>query len=259
MSVIEQLIRSGPLILAWSGRNIRARYQQSVLGWLWAIVQPVAAVIMFTVIFTVFVPVDTMGPPYVIFSYTALVPWTLFASAVTDMSGALVDNKDLIAKVYFPREVLPIAALLSRLVDFGVASGLLLLLLLYYRLPVFVLGWLCLPLVLLIQLMLVLGLGLASAALNVFYRDVKPLLALGLQLWFYASPIIYPVSMVPERLRSFYFFNPMAGTLEAYRAVLLYQKLPGTYLLISGGVAVVVLVCGYWFFKHVEYRFADVI
>ena len=256
---IKKLIQARDLLWAWTDRIIRSRYQQSMLGVLWAVVQPVAIVTIFSIIFTLFIPVDTGGLPYVVFAYVALVPWTLFASSITDMTNSLVENMSLVNKIYFPREILPIAAMLTRLLDFAIAYGVLLVLMLYFQLPLFPVGLLFLPLILTIQLTLALGLGLASTALNVFYRDVKHLLALGLQLWFYASPIVYPVSAVPERLRPFYFLNPMAGALEAYRAVLLYEELPGSYLFTSALVAIVVFLIGYWLFKRLEFQFADIV
>jgi lipopolysaccharide transport system permease protein len=249
----------GDLLFAWTARTIAARYQQSILGGLWAILQPAAMVAVFTLIFTRFVPVDTGGVPYVVFSYVAMVPWTLFSTSLTDMVDSLVSNMNLIAKIYFPRDVLVVASLLARLLDFTIALGLLLLLMLYYQLPLFTLGWLYLPFILATQLMLALGLGLFGAALNVFYRDIKHLVTLGLQLWLYATPIIYPVSVVPERFRPLYFLNPMAGAIEAYRAVLLYGTVPGSYLLLSALVALIVLLGGYAFFKRVEAQFADVV
>jgi lipopolysaccharide transport system permease protein len=247
------------LLWSWTGRNIRARYQQSALGWLWAIFQPAAQVVIFTVIFTLVVPVDTGDIPYPIFSYVAIVPWALLAASLTDMSQTIVVNMSLVTKIYFPREVLPIAAMLARLLDFGVAAGLLVILMLIYQVPLFLPGLLFLPLILAVQLILILGLGLASAAANVFFRDVQSLLTLGLQLWFYASPIIYPVSMVPERLRPLYFLNPMAGVLEAYRDVLLTGQLPGLYLVSSALMSLVIFLLGTWFFKRVEFQFADIV
>jgi len=247
------------LLLAWTLRTIRARYQQTILGGLWAIIQPAATVAILTLVFTLFIPVDTGGLPYVVFSYAAMVPWTLFAASVTDMMDSLVINMALVSKIYFPREILPIAALLARVLDFGIASGVLVVLMLYYQMPLFSPGLVCLPVVLAIQLALTLGLGLAGSALNVFYRDVKHLFTLGMRLWLYATPVIYPVSLVPERLRPVYFLNPMAGIIEAYRAALLYEKLPGSYLIISGIAAFAVLLAGYWFFKRVEFQFADII
>jgi lipopolysaccharide transport system permease protein len=259
ISNAQQLYQAKDIVRAWTGRSIRGRYQQSALGWLWAIVQPLASVAIFTIIFTLFVPVDTGGTPYIVFSYVAVVPWAFLSSSLTDMAGSLVANMSLVTKIYFPREALPIAAMLARMLDFGVAACLLIILVLFFRVPIFPLGWLFLPLILAVQVALVLGLGLACAAANVFYRDVQSLLALGLQVWFYASPIIYPVTMVPERLQPFYYFNPMAGVLEAYRDVLLRAQVPGTYLVPSAIVAVALLLFGYWFFKHVEHLFADIV
>lgn len=254
------LYQAKDLLWAWTSRNIRARYQQSALGWLWAVVQPVAQVAIFTLVFTLFVPVDTGSTPYIIFSYVAVVPWTLLATALPDMANSLVDNMSLITKIYFPREALPIAALLARLIDFAIAVAIVALLMVYFQMPIAPLTLLYLPVILAIQLVLIMGLGLGCAALNVFFRDVRSLLTLGLQLWFYASPIIYPVTLVPEHLRSYYYLNPMAGILEGYRQVLLYQQPPDVTLLATAAVVSVVLfIAGYWIFKRVEFRFADIV
>jgi lipopolysaccharide transport system permease protein len=258
IAAVKGLYTSRDLLLAWTSRNIRARYQQSALGWIWAVLQPAAQAIIFSIIFTYFVPIDTGDVPYIVFSYIAMVPWTLFASSITDMSSSIVGNMSLVTKIYFPREVLPIAAMLARLMDFGIAAVLLLVLFLFYRIPVSV-EILFLPIILTIQLFLITGLGLAAAAANVFYRDVQSLLILGIQLWFYASPIIYPVTMVPEQLRPFYFLNPMAGIIVAYRDVLLNGRLPGAYLIPTAAVALIVFFVGIWFFKRVEFQFADIV
>jgi lipopolysaccharide transport system permease protein len=253
------LFESKDLLFAWAGRSIRGRYQQSALGWLWAIIQPAATVAIFTIIFTRIVRVDTGGTPYVIFSYVALVPWTLLSASLSDMSSSLVTNMGLVTKIYFPREVLPLAAMIARLLDFGVAASLIILLIFIFQVPLFPAGWLYIPIILIIQLALIMGIGLAAAAANVFYRDVQSLLILVVQLWFYSSPIIYPVSMVPPQLQTIYFLNPMAGILESYRAVLLYQTIPGFYLLQAGLISFLILFAGYWFFKRVEFLFADIV
>jgi lipopolysaccharide transport system permease protein len=256
---VRALALSRDLLWAWTGRTIRGRYQQSLLGWLWAVIQPAATVAIFTIIFTQFVPIDTGKIPYVVFSSVAMVPWSFFAASLTDMSSSLIQNMSLVTKIYFPREAIPVAAMLARLMDFLIAASLVFILILLFRVPLFPAGWVFLPLILLIQLALVVGLGLAAAALNIFYRDIQPMLTLVVQLWFYASPIIYPVTLVPERLRPYYFLNPMAGVLEAYRAVLLYETAPGPYLLLSAVVSLVILLGGYWFFKRVEFLFADIV
>ena len=253
------IFHSSDLLVAWTQRTIRGRYQQSLLGWLWAIVQPAASVAIFSIIFTRFVPVDTGAIPYPVFSYVAVVPWAFFSSSLQDMASSLTLNFGLVTKVYFPREVLPVSSMLARLLDFGVAAVVLVGLMILYRVAVFLPGLVFLPLILLVQIMLILGLGLIASASNVFYRDVQPLLTLIIQIWFYASPIIYPVSLVPEQWRVLYFLNPMAGILEAYRAVLLYQTLPGSTLLVAAVESVLILAFGYWLFKRVEFQFADII
>ena len=259
VSYLKDLYLAKDLLFAWTGRNIRGRYQQSALGWLWAIIQPVAVVIMFTLIFTRIVPIDTGDTPYIIFSYVAIVPWTLLSTSLADMSGSLVANMNLIKKIYFPREAIPMAAMLARLMDAGIAAILIIVLMIIYEMPLYIPGLLFLPVILAIQLILILGLGLALSALNIFYRDVQSLLTLGIQIWFYASPIIYPVTLVPENLRTLYFLNPMAGILESYRDVLIRAKMPGIYLLPAAVIAVIVFLIGYWAFKRVEFKFADVV
>jgi lipopolysaccharide transport system permease protein len=139
-------------ILSWTNRTIKARYQQSALGWLWAVVQPAAAAIIFTLIFTLFVPIDTGDTPYIVFSYVAIVPWTFFASSVSDMTGSIVSNMSLVTKIYFPREGLPIATMMARLLDFGIAAGLILIIMLYYQLPFLTPALFFLPIILVVQL-----------------------------------------------------------------------------------------------------------
>jgi lipopolysaccharide transport system permease protein len=253
------IFHSIDLLQEWTSRNIRARYQQSVLGWFWAILQPTAQVAIYTIVFTYIIRVDTGNVPYVVFSYIAMIPWTLFSTSLTDMSNSLVDNITLVNKIYFPREVLPVAALLARLMDFAVAAILLIILMVIYKVQIFFLGLLVLPVILIIQLGLMLGIGLATAAANVFIRDIRSLMILALQIWFYASPILYPVSFIPEGWRWLYFLNPMAGIITAYRDVLVYNQLPGDYLLPSVVISLIILLTGYWFFKRVEFQFADIV
>jgi lipopolysaccharide transport system permease protein len=256
---VKSLIGHKDLLYTWAYRIIRARYQQSVLGGLWAIIVPTATTLIFSVIFTYFIPINTGDVPYMVFSYTAMVPWTLFSSSITDMVDSLTGNMNLVSKIYFPREILPISTVLARLVDAFIAFSILAILMLYFRMTVSVAGLLLLPFILLIQIALSLGIGFIGGALNVFYRDIRHIFVLGLQLWFYASPIIYPVTSVPENLKPLYFLNPMAGVLEAYRAILLYNTLPGPNIYYSAGVAILALVIGYWVFKRLEFQFADII
>jgi lipopolysaccharide transport system permease protein len=256
---MKSLYNYRDLLFTWAYRIVRGRYQQSVLGGLWAILVPITTTLIFNLIFTFFVPVKTGEVPYLVFSYTAMVPWTLFSSSITDMVDSLTSNMNLVSKIYFPREILPIAALLARLVDAFIAFSLLAILMWYFRMGVNVASLLILPVILLIQIAFALGIGFIGGALNVFYRDMRHIFVLGLQLWFYASPIIYPVSAVPQNLQFLYFLNPMAGVLEAYRSVLLYHSLPGPNIYLSAGVALLVLALGYWLFKRAEFQFADII
>ena len=257
---VRNLFQTKDLIFAWTGRTVRGRYQQSLLGWFWAIIQPAALVVVFSVIFTYFVPIDTGGNvPYPVFSYVAIVPWTFFAFSLTDMSNSLVSNISLVTKIYFPREALPIAAMLARLIDFGIASLILLVLMIMFKVPVNPVALLSLPLILIVQIILILGLGLAASAFNIFFRDIQPLLALGLQILMYASPVIYPATMVPEYLQPYYFLNPMAGIITAYRDILINQSFPGTYMIPSTLISVFIFVFGYWVFKRLEFQFADIV
>lgn len=256
---LAPLISSRELLVAWTVRTIRARYQQSLLGWFWAIVQPAASVAIYSLVFTLVVPVQTGGFPYPVFSYIAVVPWTLLSTSLTDMTGSLVGNIALVQKIYFPRQILAISAMAARLMDFGVAASLLVILMLAYHSPFFLSALIYLPLILVVQLMLTTGLGLACAALNVFYRDVQTVLVLVLQLWFYASPVIYPVSLVPERYTWIYYLNPMAGILQAYRDTLLTGAAPGLYLLPAALFSLLLLLGGQWIFRRYEPLFADII
>lgn len=259
MSSLRSLYSHRELLLAWTVRTVRARYQQSALGVLWTVFQPVAQVAIFTVIFTRIVPVDTGDVPYPVFNFTAMVPWLFFSMALTDMVTSLVTNMNLVTKIYFPREILPAAAMLARFLDFLISMVILAVLILLYDLPIQPLGWLVMPLIAVVQMAFTLGIGLIGAALNVFYRDVQHVFTLVLRIWFYACPIIYPVSRISEQYRAIYFLNPMSGILEAYRAVLLYGEMPDATLGTAAIVSFVLLGAGYWFFKRVEFQFADVV
>lgn len=258
-SLSGSFLQTADLAYTWTGRQMRARYQQSVLGWLWAVAQPAAQVAIFSLIFTKIIPIETPGVPYVLFSYVAIAPWTFMQTALTDMTNSIVENMSLVSKIYFRREVLPISALLARLVDFGVASLVTVVLVAVYRVPVQPSRLLLLPVVFLIQMLLMTGIGMACAAANTFLRDVRPLLVLVLQTWFYVSPILYPVDRVPESVRSLYALNPLVGIIEGYRAVWLNTNVPAQYIWSSAVVAVLCLAGGWWLFRRSEALFADVV
>lgn len=260
MKASETILGSRDLLREWTARTLKSRYQQSLLGWLWAIVQPAAQAAMLAVVFSLIVPIDVGGQPYFLFAFVATAPWTFFAGSLTDMTESLVTNMSLVNKIYFPREVLPIAAMAARLADLAVAAAFFGLAALVYGAPLPLAALLGLPAVLLVQLALTVGLGLAGAALNVFVRDVRPMLALVLQLWFYASPVLYPLDKVPAGVRPYYDLNPMVGIIDGYRSILLDGTLPGgRSFALAAGISVGVCLAGYALFKAAEHRFADVV
>lgn len=259
MSHARSFFGARDLLREWTRRTIRARYQQSLLGWLWAVIQPVTQAVVLAVVFTRVVRIDTGDTPYVVFAYVATVSWAFLIASLTDMTSALVDNMGLVGKIYFPREVLPLGHMLARLADLGMALLLFFGLAVVFRMPVFSPWLVFLPVVVLVQILLVAGLGLACAAGNVFVRDVRSFLLLATQVWFYASPVIYPVAAVPAWAQRYYVLNPMVGIIEGYRAVLVYGRAPDASLLVAALVSTVVFVCGHAFFKKVEFRFADMV
>jgi lipopolysaccharide transport system permease protein len=259
LASIRELLQYRELLWRWVVRDIKVRYKQSVLGVAWAIIQPLSATLLFAVVFSRFVPVPTDGIPHAIFYYSAMLPWTFFASSISFGVPSLVNNMNLVTKIYFPREILPIASVAACFVDFVIASIVYVAMMLIYQISI---GWglLLVPVIVAIQVLLILGIVLLSSAVMVFYRDVRFIVPLGVQLWLYATPVIYPVSLIPEHLRFLYMLNPMAGIIDAYRTVLLSGELPSLeYLLLACLVSMVLFVGAYRFFKRVEMGFADVI
>jgi lipopolysaccharide transport system permease protein len=247
------------LLWVWMQRGIKVRYKQSVLGAAWAILQPLVLMLMFTAVFSFFARVPTDGIPYPIFSYTALLPWTFFSASISFAVPSLVNNMNLVTKIYFPREVLPIAAVAVAFVDFLVASIVFVGLMLFYGLPLRP-SLLWVPLLLAVQIVLTLGVALLASALIVWYRDMRFVVPLSLQLWLYASPVIYPTSLVPGHLHALYMLNPMASLIDSYRRTILHGQPPHVlYLTISAAIAGALLVIGYTYFKRSEAQFADVI
>lgn len=243
--------------LVW--RDIKVRYAQTVLGAGWAIVQPVLTMVIFTVVFGHFAKIPSDGAPYPVFSLAALVPWTYFSAALSGASNSLVSSTNLITKVYFPRLVVPLAPVLAGLVDFAVGLGILAAFMVAYGVtPTF--AALPLLLVLIVSMMLTAsGIGCWLAALNIQYRDVKYVVPFLVQVWMYASPVVYGMSMVPERYRLAYGLNPMAGVIEGFRAVLLgKESLPVGTIALSLAVGAVFFVSGVLYFRRMEHIFADV-
>lgn len=247
------------LLLAWTQREVKVRYKQSVVGGLWAIFQPLSLMIIFTLVFSVLARVPSDGIPYPIFSYTALLPWTFLASSITFAVPSLVNNMNLVTRVFFPREILPIASVGAAFLDYCVAAVLFVGMLLLYRVHVSWMVLWVLPL-LLVQVLLTLGIVLLLSAVNVFFRDVRFVIPLLLQVWMYASPVIYPATMIPVKYRVWYMLNPMAGLIDSYRRVILTSQAPvWSYVAQSAAMSVLVFVAGYLYFKHSEATFADLI
>jgi len=243
--------------LVW--RDVKVRYKQTVLGAAWAIIQPFFTMVVFSLFFGRLAGVPSDGVPYPVFSYAALVPWTFFASGLSNSAASLVGSQNLIKKVYFPRLAIPIATVLSGAVDFALAFVVLLAMMLYYGIvPGAQVIWLV-PL-LLLALVTSLGAGLWLSALNVEYRDVRYVVPFLVQLWLFATPIAYPSTLLDPPWRTLYGINPMVGVVEGFRWALLgTDTAPGPIVLVSAVAALVLLVSGALYFRRMERTFADVV
>jgi lipopolysaccharide transport system permease protein len=243
--------------LTW--RDVKVRYKQTVLGAAWAVIQPFFTMVVFSLFFGRLAKVPSDGIPYPIFAFAALVPWNYFANALTQSSDSLVGSANLIKKVYFPRLVIPMAAVISGAVDFSIAFTVLLGMMLFYGImPTVHTLWL--PLLLLLGVVTALGVGLWLSALNVQFRDVRYTVPFLAQFWMFATPVAYPSSLLSQPWRTIYGLNPMAGVVEGFRWALLGTKTaPGPMLAVSAAVAVLVLVGGAFYFRRMEKTFADVV
>jgi lipopolysaccharide transport system permease protein len=247
------------LLWLWTLREVQIRYKQSLLGIAWAVLQPLVLALVFTAVFSRLVRVDTDGVPYPVFSYVALVPWTFLTTSLTFGIASLVNNMNLVTKIYFPREILPLASVGAALVDLVISSAILIAMLLIYGIRPGWTGLWAIPL-LILQTTLTVAVVLIGSATLVFFRDVRFVIPLLTQIWMYASPVIYPVSIVPERYSAWYFWNPMAGIIEGYRNALLADTPPDAMSILPGtAVTLVLLFGGYLFFKRAEPVFADLI
>jgi lipopolysaccharide transport system permease protein len=243
--------------LVW--RDIKVRYKQTVLGIAWAIIQPLFTMIVFSIFFGWLAKVPSDGVPYPIFAYCALLPWQLFAYSLAESSNSLVANQNLITKVYFPRLVMPLSSTLAGLLDFVIASTVLLVMMLFYGIAPTSAVW-ALPLFVLLALVTALGVGMWLSALNVEYRDVRYTLPFLTQFWLFVTPIAYPSSLVPEVWRMLYGLNPMAGVVEGFRWVLLGSgKGPDSMLAVSALASLTLFVSGLYYFRRMERTFADTV
>lgn len=255
---LAELWRYRELLYFLTLRDVKLRYKQTLLGAAWAILQPLCAMLLFTLVFGRLARLPSDGIPYPLFAYAGLVPWTFFANAITNSANSLVGSTSLITKIYFPRMIIPAAPVLAGLVDLAIALLLLVPLLIYYRIAI---TWhlLCLPLFICLGTLLAFGVGMLLAALNVKYRDIRYALPFLVQLWLFASPVIYPLSMTPPKWRWIFTLNPMTGIIEGTRSSLF--ALPFDWTAIGASLAVGLFVVGFaaYFFRRVEDGFADVI
>jgi len=255
----KELWRYRELIFFLTWRDIKVRYKQAVLGIAWAILQPLLTMLIFTVIFGILLQTPSQDLPYPLFTLSALLPWQLFATALQRSSVSLVGNANLITKIYFPRLAIPLSSVFAALVDFLVSFVVLLGVMLYYR---YWPGWniLWLPPIILLALLTALSVGLWLSALNVQYRDVQHMVPFIIQVWMYASPIVYPIETIPAGIwRWLYGLNPMVGVIQGFRWALLGGDAPDITMLISIGVVLVLLVGGLYYFRRMEKTFADIV
>lgn len=242
--------------LIW--RDLKVRYKQTALGVAWVVMQPLLSTLIFTVFLGVLARVPSDGLPYPLLAYAGLLPWTFFSSSVIGSSGSLVGNAHLITKIYFPRMIIPIAAIGARLVDFGIGFIVLAGLMIYYRVPL-TLNALMLPLMVVLILLFSLALGLWTSSLNVKYRDIGIALPVLIQLWMFVSPIVYPMSLVPEKWQWLYSLNPMVGIIEGFRSSLFNREFNWPILTTSTVVTAILLIYSAYAFKRTEKSFADLV
>lgn len=248
------------LVLAW--RNVLVRYKQTFFGIAWAVIQPVFMMVAFTLFFGKLAGLDhkVNGFPYQVFTYTALLPWTFFSTSLNQTAQSMVGNSNMLRKIYFPRLILPVAAVITALVDFAIAFGVLGVLMVFYHVYPDPIKLLLLPPLILLAFITALGLGLFLAAANVAYRDIGYVLPFIVQIWLFATPIVYDASHIREPYRTIIGLNPMSGVVEGFRWSLLnYNSPPGWPAVVSAGVAVCMLVFGVVYFGRAQRTFADIV
>lgn len=240
-------------------RDIKVKYKQTVLGGLWAIIQPFFAMVVFTLFFGKLAKMPSDGIPYPIFNYCAMVAWTYFATSITQSGNSLIENTNLISKVYFPRLTISLSPVLAGLLDFSIAFVVLIGMMFYFHIyptPMILL----VPILVILTMLTASGVGMVLAALNAKYRDIRYAIPFLVQLWMFASPIVYPASIVPEKYRLIYALNPMTGVIEGFRSALLgTAAFPTITVLISFFVSTIVFIFGMFYFKRMERYFADII
>ena len=246
------------LLYVLTVRDIKVRYKQTVLGFAWAIIQPVMMMVVFSIFFGGLAKMPSDGFPYPIFVYAALLPWTFFANAITNSANSLVGSANLVSKVYFPRLIIPLSSVGSGLVDFAIAAAILLLLMVYYGVS-WTLNLLVVPILVAGVVLTALGVGTCLAALNVAYRDFRYVIPFLVQFWMFATPVVYPASLVPPEWQWALYINPMAGVIEGFRSAFLGRPFDVPGMLVSLAIAAMLFAAGISYFEKVERRFADII
>ena len=242
--------------LTW--RDVKIRYKQTAIGFLWAIIQPFLKMVVFSIIFGGLAKMDSEGFPYPIFLYAGLLPWQFFASSVSRSGQSIVGSANLIKKVYFPKLIIPVASVGACIVDFAISFIILIVMMLYYSIIPTLSTFMVLPLVL-ATIFTALGVGMLISALNVGYRDFRYVLPFLVQIWMFLTPVIYPTRIIPENWRWLILLNPMAGIVDAYRSAILGKPFEWGSLGISMGMAVVIFLCGLMYFRKTERYFADIV
>jgi lipopolysaccharide transport system permease protein len=247
------------LLMNLTRREVKGRYSQSFFGVAWAVAQPLATMAVFTLVFSRLAKMPSMGAPYPLFVFAALVPWFFFMNSVSSGTLSLITYRNIVTKTYFPREIIPLAQVFSRLIDFVAAATLYAILMVAYGVGLGVWGWMA-PVFFVLLILFTVGLTFASSALNVFYRDVNPVVQIALQLWLYLTPVAYPLALVPERFRLLFLLNPLSAIVEGFRAAVVFNRAPDwTLTAVSATIIVAVFAASFAAFKKMDKYFADVI
>ena len=247
------------LLMNLTKREVKGRYSQSLFGAGWAIAQPLVTMAVFTIVFSRLAKMPSEGVPYSLFAYTALVPWFFFSNSVASGTLSLITYRNIVTKTYFPREIVPLAQVSSRLIDFFVAAGLYAGMLVYYRVGIG--PWaLMAPVFFLLLILFTVGLTLATSAVNVFYRDVNPVVQIALQLWLYLTPVAYSLSAVGDRYRPLFMLNPLSAVVEGFRSSIVFGRAPDWPLFgVASFITLALLAGAFVTFKRMDKYFADVI
>ena len=255
---LKELWAYRELLYVLTMRDIKVRYKQTALGFAWAIIQPVMMMVVFSIFFGRLAQMPSDGYPYPIFVYAALLPWTFFANSITSSANSLIGSANLVSKVYFPRLIIPLASVGSGLIDFAIATTILLVLMIYYHVAL-TLHLLIAPVLVAGVLFIALGVGTWLAALNVAYRDFRYVVLFLVQFWMFVTPVVYPASLVPRQWQWVLYLNPMAGVIEGFRSAFLSRPFNVPGLLVSLAIAAILFGVGITYFEKVERQFADII